>query len=96
MIRRPPRSTLFPYTTLFRSDTLEGLVNSFTIATGLVAGELDEEVATAAVAKAKGLVGEELDSFVKLLASRVFTQAEGDVSGAVDLCSCLVDHKVIG
>src|SRR5258708_16586886 len=23
MIRRPPRSTLFPYTTLFRSDTLE-------------------------------------------------------------------------
>src|SRR5256885_7511239 len=25
MIRRPPRSTLFPYTTLFRSDT-EGLL----------------------------------------------------------------------
>src|SRR3712207_7438083 len=24
MIRRPPRSTLFPYTTLFRSDGLEG------------------------------------------------------------------------
>ena len=24
MIRRPPRSTLFPYTTLFRSDTGEG------------------------------------------------------------------------
>src|SRR3712207_6995259 len=24
MIRRPPRSTLFPYTTLFRSDHLEG------------------------------------------------------------------------
>src|SRR2546430_11363402 len=23
MIRRPPRSTLFPYTTLFRSDTAE-------------------------------------------------------------------------
>src|SRR5258708_28287571 len=23
MIRRPPRSTLFPYTTLFRSNTLE-------------------------------------------------------------------------
>src|SRR3712207_8248212 len=26
MIRRPPRSTLFPYTTLFRSDGLEQLV----------------------------------------------------------------------
>src|SRR5256885_6085474 len=25
MIRRPPRSTLFPYTTLFRSPTLEQL-----------------------------------------------------------------------
>src|SRR5260370_7074573 len=24
MIRRPPRSTLFPYTTLFRSNALEG------------------------------------------------------------------------
>src|SRR3712207_7849753 len=24
MIRRPPRSTLFPYTTLFRSDALAG------------------------------------------------------------------------
>src|SRR5258705_2554603 len=29
MIRRPPRSTLFPYTTLFRSDPLqEGVGNS--------------------------------------------------------------------
>src|SRR5256885_5252400 len=26
MIRRPPRSTLFPYTTLFRSETYIGLV----------------------------------------------------------------------
>src|SRR5687768_17794716 len=25
MIRRPPRSTLFPYTTLFRSDDVRGL-----------------------------------------------------------------------
>src|SRR3989442_10959853 len=25
MIRRPPRSTLFPYTTLFRSSEVEGL-----------------------------------------------------------------------
>src|SRR3712207_8007937 len=29
MIRRPPRSTLFPYTTLFRSLGFEILVNSF-------------------------------------------------------------------
>src|SRR5258708_15048926 len=28
MIRRPPRSTLFPYTTLFRSDLLTPAVNA--------------------------------------------------------------------
>src|SRR3712207_6941673 len=28
MIRRPPRSTLFPYTTLFRSDSIEATVKS--------------------------------------------------------------------
>src|SRR2546426_5979396 len=27
MIRRPPRSTLFPYTTLFRSTVREGIVS---------------------------------------------------------------------
>src|SRR5437870_9069759 len=26
MIRRPPRSTLFPYTTLFRSQSVDGLL----------------------------------------------------------------------
>src|SRR5256885_7330895 len=29
MIRRPPRSTLFPYTTLFRSDDVGGGVGAF-------------------------------------------------------------------
>src|SRR5258708_21217046 len=28
MIRRPPRSTLFPYTTLFRSQLAEGMVSN--------------------------------------------------------------------
>src|SRR3712207_9546547 len=28
MIRRPPRSTLFPYTTLFRSQSMESLILS--------------------------------------------------------------------
>src|ERR1051326_6265473 len=38
MIRRPPRSTLFPYTTLFRS--LEGLYrNASTHAAGVVIGD---------------------------------------------------------
>src|SRR2546430_4400426 len=32
MIRRPPRSTLFPYTTLFRSPSLRGLAVYFVLA----------------------------------------------------------------
>src|SRR5258708_14782442 len=31
MIRRPPRSTLFPYTTLFRSKALEGMLTSISV-----------------------------------------------------------------
>src|SRR5438034_3751789 len=30
MIRRPPRSTLFPYTTLFRSERLEATLQTMT------------------------------------------------------------------
>src|SRR2546422_7047741 len=38
MIRRPPRSTLFPYTTLFRSEVARGIV-------GANAGGLEDRVA---------------------------------------------------
>src|SRR3989442_3381986 len=34
MIRRPPRSTLFPYTTLFRSGNFSGLTHDLTQLTG--------------------------------------------------------------
>src|SRR3712207_9321790 len=34
MIRRPPRSTLFPYTTLFRSEVLEDLEVDVLLARG--------------------------------------------------------------
>src|SRR2546423_5207024 len=36
MIRRPPRSTLFPYTTLFRSNVLEGF--SYCMLVGVISG----------------------------------------------------------
>src|SRR5687768_7981518 len=32
MIRRPPRSTLFPYTTLFRSETIRAKINPVGVA----------------------------------------------------------------
>src|SRR5258708_27529116 len=43
MIRRPPRSTLFPYTTLFRSGVAHGALghcNALCIAAGLRVGQL--------------------------------------------------------
>src|SRR5260221_5115052 len=38
MIRRPPRSTLFPYTTLFRSVFISGRGGGGTVANGPAAG----------------------------------------------------------
>src|SRR2546422_7707510 len=43
MIRRPPRSTLFPYTTLFRSETLAD--SRFSLAESRLLWELAQRVA---------------------------------------------------
>src|SRR2546425_8190153 len=51
MIRRPPRSTLFPYTTLFRSDAVGGRVRA-----------LDRDVLDALVVR--GLEDRERDALV--------------------------------
>src|SRR2546429_3578339 len=53
MIRRPPRSTLFPYTTLFRSE-LEGLCDRVVVfSSGQVVAELrGDEVREDAIAHA--------------------------------------------
>src|SRR3712207_8470837 len=46
MIRRPPRSTLFPYTTLFRSEGTSGLVDGSRVSKASARmhaiGEVDE------------------------------------------------------
>src|SRR3712207_8037574 len=42
MIRRPPRSTLLPYTTLFRSDRAKGHRQRLTSRAGQAGGESDE------------------------------------------------------
>src|SRR3712207_2192945 len=49
MIRRPPRSTLFPYTTLFRSGLLPALVPDLVVAGAGMAG-----LCAAAEARARG------------------------------------------
>src|SRR5579885_2219986 len=53
MIRRPPRSTLFPYTTLFRSEAVETLERAEVPASPILA--IDQVVASAHV-KARGLI----------------------------------------
>src|SRR2546428_6369245 len=48
MIRRPPRSTLFPYTTLFRSSTFFKVDNAGTVSwTGTANGSISGNAATA-------------------------------------------------
>src|SRR5690348_17879176 len=42
MLRRPPRSTLFPYTTLFRSEQRAGVVDE--VARGEVVGAVGDDV----------------------------------------------------
>src|SRR3712207_2334872 len=49
MIRRPPRSTLFPYTTLFRSTQHRELVGAMRSRTGLPAGVAADAQADATV-----------------------------------------------
>src|SRR2546429_1919915 len=39
MIRRPPRSTLFPYTTLFRSEALIKMASDLGFTVGLLGGK---------------------------------------------------------
>src|SRR3712207_8611672 len=50
MIRRPPRSTLFPYTTLFRSMLALLAVNvvNFLVTFGLISGVIGVRLGTAA------------------------------------------------
>src|SRR5947207_5652301 len=57
MIRRPPRSTLFPYTTLFRSYSGSGKTTLVSLLAGLLAPDAGEIVLDGAVVDAPG--GEE-------------------------------------
>src|SRR2546430_10181430 len=58
MIRRPPRSTLFPYTTLFRSHNHPTAISPFPGAATGAGGEIRDEGATGRGAKPKaGLTG---------------------------------------
>src|SRR5256884_4776465 len=80
MIRRPPRSTLFPYTTLFRS--LRG--GTFEFRPGFSeAAELEQEVATNAGQKGIGLERRLGGQGVNEFESCGWTTGHGDRNGPV-------------
>src|SRR3712207_7236173 len=54
MIRRPPRSTLFPYTTLFRSEKAKALFS-----------EVVQKIKIEAIAVGNGTGGREAESFIR-------------------------------
>src|SRR3712207_9346786 len=62
MIRRPPRSTLFPYTTLFRSgaDFLEELERRFGLQLGHIAVETKPQAYPLSFGVARSFVAERL------------------------------------
>src|SRR3989442_4096629 len=69
MIRRPPRSTLFPYTTLFRSEVSERIIAS------------DNEPGQIRQATRKENVGESVEAEVeKAQTGQIRSQAETDRS----------------
>src|SRR2546425_2838031 len=98
MIRRPPRSTLFPYTTLFRSLALETLLDDLHV-------QQTEEPAAEAEAEREGgfrLVGERGIVQAELLdrvAERVVLRSEEHTSELQSLaylvCRLLLEKKKI-
>src|SRR3712207_7669431 len=71
MIRRPPRSTLFPYTTLFRSADPQGNVYWSDVHGGGVYRRAPDGTVTVAVPKRRG-VGGRLEEHTSELQSRQY------------------------
>src|SRR2546426_6822035 len=92
MIRRPPRSTLFPYTTLFRSRTVDPISDRFLPWVG--------ENRTGAKGAWPPLTPH-LEPADDLLINQETTNTRSDVSIAQNLVGhlhqlCLLDNLVIG
>src|SRR2546426_7821141 len=86
MIRRPPRSTLFPYTTLFRSGQLDDLVN--------VSRRSDlVEVNRLRVVDARVALGDHADELVLLLAQRSEEHTSELQSPCNLVCRLLLEKK---
>src|SRR2546430_16700144 len=78
MIRRPPRSTLFPYTTLFRSrELIDSCGRDFVVLSG------DDATARASIAAgARGVISVTANVAPRPMAQMVAAALAGDGTGA--------------
>src|SRR3712207_7685042 len=96
MIRRPPRSTLFPYTTLFRSQGAEGLLQFHP-------GQIRAEAIVGAVTESqvrigRGGAGEPLDVEPQRIVERRRIRSEEHTSELQSrqylVCRLLLEKKI--
>src|SRR3989442_14506240 len=78
MIRRPPRSTLFPYTTLFRSHSLEpsefaDLVRGIRAIEAMLGAPVSKDAMAARLRDMKGIFEKSVVSVVDIPAGTVIT-----------------------
>src|SRR3712207_8532096 len=93
MIRRPPRSTLFPYTTLFRSLQMRGLDLATAVALGAIIGPA--QVGSRAIEMA---VGTRFHPIWTMLASTALMRSEEHTSELQSrqylVCRLLLEKKI--
>src|SRR3712207_8194796 len=92
MIRRPPRSTLFPYTTLFRSSVAVKLCGIRTPADALVAAEAGADMIGLMLAPSR----RQIDSAVARQIDRKSTRLNSSHANISYAVFCLKKKKTTG
>src|SRR3712207_8144226 len=89
MIRRPPRSTLFPYTTLFRSAVVVGRI----VAAGDLDAALDVEIVTGEVEHRAGALADHHGVDAGLVKDRKSTRLNSSHANISYAVFCLKKKK---
>src|SRR3712207_7258947 len=92
MIRRPPRSTLFPYTTLFRSHAVDGFFRALSAQHGLNLPEFDILASPYGIAW-DDLMGDGLGKRVLVLRDRKSTRLNSSHANISYAVFCLKKKK---
>src|SRR3712207_7221401 len=95
MIRRPPRSTLFPYTTLFRSSFRSGKPGAIKGGIAFYEGQLDDARHTMMIARTAADYGAALASSTRVTAFRSEEHTSELQSRQYLVCRLLLEKKKI-